>query len=864
MVALMFWGALARAQETADRDKVLVLHSAHKNDWTDALLRGMESVLTDRARADIWVEYMDTYRADSAAYLDKLESIYRIKYAGTRFDVIITTGNNAFHFALDRQATLFANAPLVFCALNRFYDRMLRPAANATGIVQTNAFEETLRFAFRVRPDAEAVYIISDTTTRGLINRQDFGRTFAVNWPGKRAIYIDDVSLEALAERLAAVPEGSLVFLISFWRDADGRQVTPDELGKALRKSAAPVFGVAEWMVGRGLVGGKCVLGHEQGAAAARFAVKILKGTRPSALLVDRDSRSRFLFDYAQLTAHDIRPETLPRGSEIINSPRRFYQVPKPVAVLSVVSLVLLIGLVGALVVDVRQRKRVGAALRESEEWLRAILDMVPVGVVLTDEKTRSIDYANPEAAAMIGSPVNDIVGTPEADFIRETPEPAPEGGPRTTAPESFLRTSSGDEVPVHKTVTRARLQERDKFLVAFADISERQRMEEETHQRRDQYWHAEKMGAVAQLIGGIAHDLNNVLQAIRGYNELALQRLGNEHALSGKLRQTLRATERAADLVTKLQGFSRHMPVVKRPVNLNEIIENVRGTLQRIAGPHIDITVQPDPALRTVSADAVQIEQMLVHLTRNAVDAMPDGGAITIKTFNAPGTADPGAGDAAQDRPDHICLEFSDTGVGIPQEDLARVAEPFFTTKQGAGPGLGLATVNAIATLHRGDTDIDSTAGEGTTVRIRLPVDTDAEAVPGRVEEPITPDHTGTILLADDEHLVRDAAAAILQEAGYTVLTAKDGDEALAVFNAHKDAIDLLLFDVVMPNRSGAEVYRAVHKEAPDIPALFSSAHDYDVRKEVGRDVPLVTKPYRAAELLRAVKEAMRRGGTS
>ncbi len=398
--------------------------------------------------------------------------------------------------------------------------------------------------------------------------------------------------------------------------------------------------------------------------------------------------------------------------------------------------------------------------------------------------------------------------------------------------------------------------------LGILLDITDRKRAEDERHRLEAQLHRAQKMEAVGLLAGGIAHDFNNLLQAILGYTELARRETPPEHPAQESLRRALEASARARDLTGQLLAFSRREPPRPDRLDLNELVTRLMRMAGRVIGEHIELCLAPDPDEPAAWADRGQIEQVLMNLCLNARDAMPDGGRLTIET---------GAGELdAEDcrtcpwaRPGrYVFLSVADTGHGIPTDIQDRIFEPFFTTKQPAnGTGLGLASAYAIVKRHRGIIRFDSRPGRGASFRVHLPA-AGAVAAEARRRTPApAPGGSETILVAEDEELVRRLAERVLGDAGYRVLPARDGDEAVRLFHQHADRIHLALLDVVMPKRSGPAVCRAIRSRRPALPVLFSSGHTANHLPPATGSQPapdVIAKPYTPDELLRRVRQVL------
>ena len=384
-----------------------------------------------------------------------------------------------------------------------------------------------------------------------------------------------------------------------------------------------------------------------------------------------------------------------------------------------------------------------------------------------------------------------------------------------------------------------------------------------ERKQLADQLRQAQKMEAVGTLAGGIAHDFNNILQGIMGYSEIAKLSLSPDDSAYQDVEQIMKGTERAATLIRQLLAFSRRQMILPVDLDLNVIITGRMEMLSRVMGEHIELNLNTSTEASCVHADPGMLEQVLMNLCVNARDAMPSGGQITIETENV------ALGDTfCQTHPwaapgDYALLSVTDTGTGMPPDVVTRVFEPFFTTKEtGEGTGLGLSMIYGIVKQHKGLVHCYSEPGQGSCFKIYLPsVERVAET---NEEATVTPPPVGraeTILLAEDDEMVRDLAVLTLKMNGYRVLVAKDGEEALRLFEEREEDIQFALLDVVMPNVGGREVYDTIRAVKPDLPVLFSSGYSTNsihVGFVVEEGLEIFQKPYSPSALLRKVREVL------
>jgi CheY-like chemotaxis protein len=366
-------------------------------------------------------------------------------------------------------------------------------------------------------------------------------------------------------------------------------------------------------------------------------------------------------------------------------------------------------------------------------------------------------------------------------------------------------------------------------------------------------------------LAAGVAHDFNNMLTIIQGHSGMLLAKSGQRQDLLESAQAIYFAAERAANLTRQLLMFSRKNVMQPKPVDLREIVSHMTTMLRRLLGETITLDFQPPPEIPLVHADAGMVEQIIMNLAVNARDAMPDGGALTISTSQVE------VGDAyIQTHPEartgsFVCLRVTDTGCGIDQDTMARIFEPFFTTKEvGKGTGLGLATVYGISKQHDGWIDVSSQVGKGATFSVFFPANSKPIEARTAQSAPQAEVRGGkeTILIVEDEPVLRDMAHVILQECGYQILEASSGREALLVWDRHQGAIDLVLTDVVMPEGiSGMDLAQRLLATKPKLKIVFASGYSMDnldtafVRN--GR-AGFLQKPYTHITLAQAIRSAL------
>lgn len=477
--------------------------------------------------------------------------------------------------------------------------------------------------------------------------------------------------------------------------------------------------------------------------------------------------------------------------------------------------------------------------------------------------------YVNDTACSSLGYSREELLSMTVHDIDPNFPAAAwPEHWQEVRRKGSFIvesrhRTREGRVFPVEITVNYLEF-EGQEYNCAFArDITERKEAEKEKERMQVQLRQAQKMEAVGTLAGGIAHDFNNLLQAVQGYAQLLLLRKDGDDDGQRELQQIVRAATRGAELTQQLLTFSRKIESELQPIDFNREVENVRLLLERTIPKMIEVEFRLAEDLKMVNADPGQIEQILMNLAVNAKDAMPDGGKLIVETANVildqdyckiHRVANPGS---------YVQLTVTDTGHGIDKMTIEHIFEPFYTTKEtGKGTGLGLATVYGIVKSHNGHIVCYSEPDEGTTFKIYLPtIDSTQEA--RKAEEHLTAPEGGseTILLVDDEEPIRGLGTQILEEFGYTVLTAADGESALQLYSKKKKKIDLVILDLIMPGMGGKLCLLELLKINLEAKVAIASGYSPDgPTREILKNGAkgFISKPYDLRQMLKVIREVL------
>jgi two-component system cell cycle sensor histidine kinase/response regulator CckA len=554
-----------------------------------------------------------------------------------------------------------------------------------------------------------------------------------------------------------------------------------------------------------------------------------------------------------------------------------------------------------------RQLIKAEAEARRAQRFLDSIIEQVPAMIFMKDAEQLRFERFNRAGEELLGLSREQLLGKndydlfpgEQADFfvakdrqvlesgalldISEEPIQTPRGQRWLHTRKIGLRDEAG--VPRHllgisldvterKQAAELLRDDNDALLASVAErtreleqeVDERRRTEQALLRTEEQLRQSQKMEAIGRLAGGIAHDFNNMLSVVLGYCDLSLSLVDEREPLSEMVHEIQRAGLRAAELTRRLLAFSRQQVLRPRSLNLNEVVAALEGMLTRLLSEDIEFRVLLSRDMEKVLADPHQIEQVIMNLVVNARDAMPDGGKLLIETGLVELDEAFVRGHLGACAGLHALLAVTDTGVGMDADLRSRIFEPFFTTKEtGKGTGLGLSTVLGIVQQSEGSIWVYSELGHGTTFKIYLPIRQGGEAEVVRFDKSIAPNSAGgeTVLLVEDDEQLRVLASEILRQRGFQVLEAKNGRHAHEVHRAHKGEIQVLLTDVVMPEKGGRLLAEELLREQPGLRVLFMSGYTDDavVHHGIERGMSFVQKPFTPAALVRAVRAVLDAG---
>jgi two-component system cell cycle sensor histidine kinase/response regulator CckA len=491
--------------------------------------------------------------------------------------------------------------------------------------------------------------------------------------------------------------------------------------------------------------------------------------------------------------------------------------------------------------------------LKDRDKKFRLLFEDNPQPMWVVDSENQRFLEANAAACNLYGFTADEFRDMTLPDV--QVPEQ------EVTAPTVVMqhRTKSNRLIEVETAVHDIEYAGRKAQLTVLLDVTGRRQLEDQLRQ-------AQKMEAVGMLAGGVAHDFNNLLTIISGYSQLILNNLSPTDPNRHSAEQIMKAGERAAALTKQLLAFSRRQVLQPRVFELNKLVTSLSTMLQRLIGEDVELRLVLPSEVGRVSADPGQIEQVLMNLAVNARDAMPQGGILTIETSNRQIGEDYTGRHITVKPGNYIQLSVSDTGSGMDQATKARLFEPFFTTKApGRGTGLGLSTVFGIVKQSGGNVEVYSEPGHGTSVKVYLPSIDQQAFIEAADQRRKIARGTETILLAEDDEMVRSLVRETLEREGYKVLESADPVEARRIADHHKGKIQLLITDVVMPKLSGRELADQLIRRRPELKVLYMSGYTDNAVLNSGilhQDVAFLQKPFTPSALAEKVREVLEGNG--
>lgn len=847
--------------------RVLVMHwydrTYFSNDLFDQTLKSSLERSAPQG-VEYYSEYLETNRFPGNDQARLLCDYLRRKYVDTRLDAVIAGADATLEFLLTYRHELFPNVPIVF-ATDRPVSRDIQLEAGAAGFIIGKTFAKTVKLALRLHPGTNRVFVVSGTLNHDkaieTMVRDDLGDERAVSIE-----YLTDLGLDELTARIKSIPRHSVILYV--WQqvlDAQGRLYeTPDVLARVAAQARVPIYGKSSAMIGRGLIGGY-VWTHE-GAAnrLAEITMKVVNGTSPKDIPIEKGPDVP-MFDFRQLQRWGIDDNQLPPNSVIRFRELTIWQEYRWRIIATGIVLMLQSILIGGLLLQRKRARRAQLVLQESEERFRNLADTAPtmIWVLGADRSCTFLSRAWLTFTGQTGEQGWDEgVHPDDRDRCSRIWSAALDA--RTSFEMEYRRRRADGQYRFLRCTGLPRFHKGGAFagfVGSCVDITDLILAQERALA-------GQKLELMGTLANGVAHDFNNLLGGIGASAELALFEIAEHSDCTDELTRILRAVDVGAQIVREIMTFGGRTVSAFGSVDCSLLIREMSQVMKVSISKAIKLSTNLPPGLGLVHGNSAQIQQLILNLVVNASQAIGDRkGEIRIRaTMLTPEQRISPVLDVPMAEGGYMLIEVIDNGPGITDEVKAKIFDPFFTTKPG-GRGLGLAVAQAVVRAHGGIIDVLSAPGEGTTFRVFLPCLPQpgnsqdlARGDGGRRPREICPMEPLTILLIEDEEMLRRGVATMMRQHGLTVIEAEDGHTGVERFRAERLNIHIVLLDMTIPGKAGPVVLEELQQMDPGVKVIVSSAygHEYVQKLIHGRPIAgYIQKPYSFAEVEAVLRSA-------
>jgi len=826
--------SLAQEQQGVIMKSVLILYYDNQGDtssWIKNFDSGLRSAFGDRIgrQFELNVEYTDLDRNPSKEYSDQLAALLEMKYVQSPPDVIIVNMNPRSEFLIGLFNDIFPRAKIIFSLRDTVFDNVVgNYHGKATSVYMDMRHDGSPAVIAKVLPDVKNVFVVTGNSIMEQNDLEKVRDAFEKNNKFKTT-YLTGLPVDELLKRVGSLPENSAIYYTTYLGDSFQRPfLSVDVLSQIAARANAPIFSLFDYYMGEGILGGCLISSELMGKRSAELALKILDGADPSDISPSR-AEGVNLFDWRQLQKWGINEKSLPEGSIIQYRAYSFFERYKWRIIFWVSLVILQFALIAYLWITLSRRRRAEEALSSSERKYRRLVQSTRDAIISMDRDGKIIT-CNMGGADMLGYPEDEIAGkhitilTPEEEMDRHSSNirGVMEEDSSLTY-ESIMLKRDGTSIPVRIGVSAIK-NESEEIIGAIEiirDISEQRAAEEERKKLELALRQSHKMEAIGTLAGGIAHDFNNILTTIIGYSELTLLSVEKNSREEANLNQVLKAGRRARDLVNQILTFAKKTHEEIKPLLIGAIADEVLTLLRSTIPSSIEMKKKIETE-SLVMADKTKIHQIFLNICTNAVQAMgKDGGTLTVEIEDIISNKN-----NLLKQGDYVKITISDTGSGIPKQNLDLIFDPYFTTRRtGEGTGLGLSVVHGIVEGYDGKIVVDSEISLGTVFTIYLPA-TRLHPVMEECKYENSPGGTERIMFVDDEPSIVEMIGQLLESLGYTV-TCKNGSiEALRAFSERPEDFDLIITDMTMPHMNGVRLGSELIKIRSDIPIILCTGY--------------------------------------
>ncbi len=860
------WSAAWAEQFQPEEFKVFYLNSYHHGyAWSDDIHTGIRNTFDQsKHRIEIQMEYMDTKVYHRPGVTSRLLELYREKYSGEEYDIVIVSDDDALNFILDYGQELFPDIPVVFCGINHLNpDRLDRN--RVTGIVENFNVRDTLELALTLHRNKKRLVVIGDESTTGLAIKGQIREAVPYFEDRLEFEFWTRNSLSEIEEKVKRLPPNTLLYFIPYFYSIEGQVFSAGEMLENVSAfSDLPIYSNWEFLLGHGMIGGNLISGIQHGAIAAQMALSILGGEHPADIPIIHEIVDQYMFDYLVLQKQNIRQTQLPLGSLLINEPKAFYELDKQIFWVIMFSLGFLLITLAFLLRSILHKKLVERKIRNQLAFQESLMDPIPQLVCWKDLNQRYMG-ANQSFTDFFGidSPEKIIHHTdnllmPSSEFSQWAARMDKEVV-HTRKALRKLRVAVKDQNDAGAWLEINKVPLCNEKGEVVGTLSTAENITNEINLER-QLLQSQKMEAIGTLAGGIAHDFNNILTTIINSTELAQSDLDTDSAGFKDLDRVLKASRRGKDLVQRILAFSRPSQEGFRPTVLPDLIRESVSLLKSSLPRNIEIRSRIKGGYDPVLMDPTQISQVVMNLCTNAFQAMHNKGVLDI-SLDEMELQKPPAGEPDLPPGRAFRLVISDTGPGIDPEHQDKIFDPFFTTKaQIGGTGLGLSVVMGIVKNHKGVIRVDSRPEKGTSFEILLPAISAEQPFSGeQKQKQALMTGSGKLLFVEDDADLLSTMPRTLESLGYTVYTAADARQAIELLK-QGHSFDLVLTDFDMPGLNGIELseYIKSHHQGLPVMLITGRSHALDYRQHPENIRLILAKPFNQADLSRAVARAL------
>ncbi len=844
--------------DAKEKRNVLYLNSYHHGyRWSDKLLQGIRSILDgSEYKVDLQIEYMDAKKYNYEYLSSRLLTLYREKFKDEDFDVIIVSDNDALNFIQSYRKTLFGDVPVVFCGVNDIESVELS-LGNITGVMENIDLISTIEVARRLHPEKRRMIVVGDQSTAGrAIKRQidgmiaEYDKDFLVE-------FWFQLTLEETQARVENLQEDTFLFFTPWYQTVKGKFYTAEEVMEAIyAHSSVPIYTAWEFLLGHGAVGGRLLSGFQHGQDVARMALRIIQGEHVDTIPVVLESSSEYMFDYLVMQRLMVDQKFLPAASQIINSPKAFYELSKELFWTIMVSFILLFITLIFLGVTMIGRRRIERKVIEQLSFQETLMDTLPqlvswkdtTGKYLGANRTFIEFFGIDALETMVGKTTRDVVdndGYVQWSASADTAVVSNREAFSKVRRKIIQHDGTHSWLEVNKVPLRDQMGRIVGILSTAENVTKEQNLEKQLLQ-------SQKMEAIGTLAGGIAHDFNNILTSIINSTELAIDDVQPDTQTAKDLRRVLKAARRGAGVVKQILSFSRPSKEKFRPTDIGMVVKEVLSLMDVSLPSTISIKADIDMQALFINADPTQIHQVVLNLCTNAFHSLREsGGQINVQLEEE--LLDDERSVVLNIEPGrYVSIRIGDNGPGIDPDIQDKIFDPFFTTKDIAeGTGLGLAVVHGIVKGHKGGIEVQSDLGKGTVITVYLPQSgkpsslTDWKKLPQASREI-------SILFVEDDKDQLNSTPRILTDMGHRVEAVGNPLISLEMVQNDPKRFDLIISDYDMPKMNGIELATALNF----LPVILVSGREDAVAAAAACEniVHVLIKPYDKNDLEKAI----------